>query len=227
MSLTLFARPNGVTELIAVYLFLTIYFYLNEKKNLYLLIPLGLLVIIYINYLGKNAIKMLPVYETWFMLDLKQFGFDNLNVSTYNLKICLNLTEQEILNLNRTNSPKSSLSFWICSFIYSPIEVIKIAFLRVFVVLSGYKPSYSMAHNLFVLFTLTPIYVLFIFGLIKDFNLKKFYILCSILLILISISIYYVDGDNRVFTAFLPLILIISSGGLNFFLKFIFKKTND
>ena len=166
---------------------------------------------------------MMPVNETWFLHDLKQFGFKNLNVGVNNLKTCLGLTELEISNLNNINSPKSSLSFWICSFFVSPIDVIKIIFLRIFVVITAYKPVFSVTHNIFSFLTLIPLYFFFIIGFFTKINLKKIYILISLILVLISISIHYVDGDNRVFTAFLPLVFIISSGGFFIFLETIKK----
>ncbi len=215
--LVLLARPHGISFVVSLFIFLIIQNKLNHKINLIIYFLFLVFLSIYINYLGSGNI--IPIFESWRMEDLKQFGYNLPLINDQSLKICLNLSDKELNNFSRENSPSTSLGFWACSFFNNPIDVLKIFLFRVFVSLSFYKPVFSFAHNIFSFLTLIPIYLFFLFSLIKFYNQKINFIFIAILLILFSSCITIVDGDNRVFSAVLPIIFIVSSGGIAFFFK--------
>ena len=215
--LTLLARPHGISFIISLFIFLIIKNKLNHKINLIIYFLYLVFLSIYINYLGNGNI--IPIFESWRMEDLKQFGYSLPVINDQSLKICLNLSDKELNYFSRENSPTTSLNFWACSFFNNPIDVLKIFLFRIYVSLSFYKPVFSFAHNIFSFLTLIPIYLFFLFSLIKFYNQKINFIFISILLILFSSCVTIVDGDNRVFSAVLPIIFIVSSGGIGFFLK--------
>ncbi len=215
---TLLARPHGIAFMISFFIFILLN---NKNQNKKLIYPLYLIWLIflffYLIYLGNGNI--IPIYESWKMEDLKQFGFTLPTINHESLKNCTNLTEHEIQNFSRENSPKTSIGFWACSFFYNPIDVVKIFTYRIFAILSYYKPTFSFKHNLFSLFSLFPIYIFFIISIIKFYNLKINFILSSIILLLLSSCITIVDGDNRVYSAVLPLIFIVASGSISYYFK--------
>ena len=215
--MVLSARPNGI----GIYLSLVIFMFLNylqfkNKNYLFLLTCTSLIFVFYFFYL-RTGLGLIPIYETWFMEDIKQFGFIIPEIKTINLSKCLNFTNDEILNLSRENSGKTNLRFWACSFYYNPIDVIKIFSYRAFAMLSYIKPVFSAKHNIFSLFTLLPIYIFFIFSLIKYYNLKLNFIFLSIIIFIFLSCIAVVDGDNRYFSAIFPTIIIVCSGGISYF----------
>ena len=221
LILGLTARPNGISELISVYIFLIIfYFFLNKKISLLIFI-VGIPIIYFILLFLSNSMSIMNVYDAWNLTEMHEFGYKNLqlNLGTQNFEKCLGLSSDQIINLNQDNAPASNLNFWICSILASPIDVIKIFIVRFFVTLSFYKPILSLKHNLFSLLTLLPLYIFFFIGFFNDFKLKKIFILLSLILVLSTISIHTVDGDNRVFSAFLPFVFILASGGFVILIK--------
>ena len=215
------SRPNGISEIVSVYIFL-ILFYLKINKNISFFIFLaGIPIISFLLIYLSKSMSIQNIYNAWFVTELKEFGFENekLNLPTKNFENCLGLTKNEIQNLNSDNAPISNINFWICSTFTSPIEVLKIFMTRIFLILSFYKPVLSAKHNFFSLITLIPMYILFLIGFFKNIHIKKIFILISLLLVFATIAIHTVDGDNRVYSSFLPFIFIISSGGFFYLLK--------
>ncbi len=220
--LVLTARPNGIAiyASLIVFIFITsIKFY--NKRYFYLLFISIFTIVLYFFYLSAG-LSLIPIYETWFMEDIKQFGFNIPKLGTYNLSVCLGFSDSEIANLNRKNSGVSSLSFWFCSFLNNPIDVIKIFSYRVFAMLTYIKPVFSFKHNIFSVITLLPLYIFFLIALIKFYNLKINFIVISIIIYIFLSCITVVDGDNRYFSAIIPIVIIVSSGGINYFFE-IFK----
>ena len=204
-----------------MYVFLIIfYLFYNKKISLGILI-LGIPIIYFLLIFLSNSMSIQNVYDAWYVTELKEFGFKTtkLNLSTTNFASCLGLSENDILNLNNQNAPKSNLYFWLCSLFISPMDVIKIFITRFLLTLSFYKPILSNKHNIFSLISLIPLYILFLVGFFCNFKLKKIFIIISILLILPTIFIHVADGDNRVFSAFFPFIFVLASGGFTILLK--------
>ena len=221
LILGLTARPNGISELISVYIFLIIYyFFLSKKISLFIFI-IGIPIIYFILLFLSNSMSIMNVFDAWNLSEMHEFGYVNLklNLGTLNFEKCLGLSSDQIINLSPDNAPASDLNFWICSIIVSPIDVIKIFIFRFYVTLSFYKPILSLKHNLFSLLTLIPMYILFFIGFFNEFKLKKVFILLSLVLVLSTIAIHTVDGDNRVFSAFLPFVFIVASGGFVIVIK--------
>ncbi len=221
LILGLTARPNGISELISVYIFLIIYyFFLSKKISLFIFI-IGIPIIYFILLFLSNSMSIMNVFDAWNLSEMHEFGYVNLklNLGTLNFEKCLGLSSDQIINLDQNNAPASNLSFWVCSLITSPIDVMKIFIVRFFVTLSFYKPILSLKHNLFSLLTLIPLYIFFFVGFFNEFKLKKVFIMLSLILVLSTIAIHTVDGDNRVFSAFLPFIFILASGGFVILIK--------
>ena len=215
------ARPNGISEIISVYIFLIIFYYFYNKVISFFIFITGLPIIYFLlSYLG-NSMSIQNVYDAWFVTELEEFGFKTkkLDLSYVNFSKCLNLSDKQLINLNAHNAPNSNLKFWICSMITSPIEIIKIFTVRFFLTLSFFKPILSLKHNIFSIITLTPIYIFFLIGFFNEFKVKKIFIVLSLILVLSTISIHLSDGDNRVFSAFFPFVFVLASGGFIVLLK--------
>ena len=220
LILTFTARPNGITEIISVYIFLSIFYFYINKKIAFSILIFGILIIFVLLFYLSNSMSLMNVYDAWYVTERIEFGFNNnLELNTNNFKACLGMTNAEIQNLRPHNAPNSNLNFWICSLFSSPLDVMKIFVHRFFIAISFYKPVLSIKHNIFSIFTLTPIYLFFLIGLFYNFKLKKLFIILSLFLALSTISIHTVDGDNRVYSAFLPFIFILASGGINIVMK--------
>ena len=220
LTLAFTARPNGITEIISVYIFLFIFYFSINKTRALSILFLGIPIIYSLLFFLNNSMSIQTVYDAWYITEMQEFGFkNNLELKTNNFKLCLGMTPSEISNLNHENAPNSNLNFWICSLFTSPLDVIKIFFVRFLITISFYKPILSLKHNMFSLITLIPIYIFFFIGLFYNFKLKKIFIFISLFLALSTIAIHTVDGDNRVFSAFLPFVFILSSGGIYIFLK--------
>ena len=214
------ARPNGVTEVISVYIFLFIFYLSINKTKAFSIIILGIPIIYLLLIFLNNSMSIQNVYDAWYITEMQEFGFkNNLEYKNNNFKVCLGMTPTEILNLEHENAPDSNLSFWICSLFSSPLDVIKIFFVRFLITISFYKPILSLKHNVFSLITLIPIYIFFFIGLLYNLKLKKIFIFLSLILALSTVAIHTVDGDNRVYTAFLPFVFILASGGIYIVMK--------
>ena len=219
--MVLSARPNGIGIYLSLVIFLFSKYLQFKNKDYLLLFFFSFFIFITYFFYLKSGLSLIPIYETWFMEDIKQFGFVIPELNTTNLSKCLNFTDEKILNLNRENSGKTNLSFWACSLYYNPIDVIKIFSYRAFAMLSYIKPVFSTKHNIFSVLTLFPIYVFFIFSLIKFYNLKLNFIFLSLIIFIFLSCIAVVDGDNRYFSAIFPTIIIVSSGGISYFVKLV------
>ena len=220
--LTFTARPNGVAELISIFIFLTYVYYSKSRITSLMIGVLGIATIFTgIKYLSY-AMGVNNVYDVWNISELGEFGYTKYIPNQKILIECTNFKNLELLN--KDNSPPSSLDFWLCASLNAPLDVIKIFLLRFFFMMSFFKPVLSFKHNVFSLATLIPLYFFSIVALLHNFNIKKFYIILTLMLLFISVSLHGLDGDNRVYSAFLPMIFILSSGGLTRIIsKFFYK----
>ena len=121
------ARPNGISEVISVYIFLIIFYFFYNKKTSFLIFVSGIPIIYLLLIFLSNSMSIMNVYDAWYLTEMKEFGYElDANLGNKNFSYCLGLSSTEILNLNQNNAPKSDLNFWVCSIIISPLDVLKI-----------------------------------------------------------------------------------------------------
>lgn len=99
----------------------------------------------------------------------------------------------------------------------NPVIFLKAFLMKVVYLLTGYRPYYSFAHNVFSTAWMFAIYILFTLGLInsKNRNVRIFSLLLVVLTCLLT-GVSTVDWDNRFFIPMFPIIALSAGGGACF-----------
>lgn len=124
---------------------------------------------------------------------------------------------------------KPSIEKMVMFIILNPVYFLKLACLKVWYLLSGIRPYYSVVHNLFTLLWLSTIYLCSTIGWSKISNLElKAFILCVFLINCSLIAVSSIDWDNRFYMPMVPGFVLLSGKGLLDTLNYVFlKKSNS
>jgi hypothetical protein len=98
---------------------------------------------------------------------------------------------------------------------HNPAFLAKMAFWKIAYLVTGFRPYYSLMHNLFTACWLVFIYVLFFFGIRKSVNLSlNVFIIAIIFLNCIIVGFSTIDWDNRFYIPMEPGIVLMAGAGL-------------
>lgn len=205
----MFTRPTSVVVLVGVVVYLLFYYQKDIVKSskfsrwslfvLLLLIALAGATLLFqkwnftVDYLTGNVVTYMDTLE----------GKDNY-YSSLQLKNDFDYTEKYELAV-----------FNMMDFVFHhPIYFLKLAVLKVFYLLSFYRPYYTSIHNLYNAVWLAFIYTGFIYGFIKEKSKPiKAFTLTVIITNCALIAISTVDWDNRFFIPMEPVIVLYAGYG--------------
>jgi len=214
--LILLTRPSGVIILMGC----LAYFIYNYKKEIRLLDYkkklIGILILCFLGVGGATAL-----FQHWDFSENYKIGniityMDTLKGSPLYVKnLHIPLSKEEISQLEEHSLGILNMADF---FVQHPLYTIKTGFLKVFYLLTFYRPYYSATHNLYNVFWLIVIYGSFIFGLIKS---KKHPLKAFVMTVIVGncflIAISAADWDNRFFIPMEPGIILFSGYGLWYF----------
>ena len=215
LILSVMTRPTGVLSLAGVAFFL-----LSRYREALLQRPplgVGVLIFLSLSFLAGAYVML----NEWDFTDQYIRG----NIITYMDVIegqphyhnSLRFDTTDIVLPDPSESPVEKIIFFI---VKNPLEFGSAAVLKVFYLLSFYRPYFSTLHNLYTVAWLTLIYSLFYFGLksVPDKSIRS-YCLAVIIANCLLVAISAVDWDNRFYLPMQPAIVLLAGGGGSYLLK--------
>ena len=205
-------RPNGILFVFSL-IFCTLYFLIEYKKKVFLILFLITLLI-----LAIPTIHLINEY------------FENLNLikslnkgiiwgwSFENNKICKeSCLSSELINNNFPNTLLGYLQFILVNF----YDYFKIFFFKIFWLIIRVRPYYSDLHNYYIIFFDLIFYLGFVYGYLKrpKNNFSINFIISFIILSMILVGLTFADWSGRYSLYFLSFIMIFSSYGILIFIK--------
>jgi hypothetical protein len=108
----------------------------------------------------------------------------------------------------------------------NPLHFIKIASLKIWYLMMGIRPYYSISHNIYLVVWLVTVYSMAIMGW-RNLNNKpvKGFVLSTVVINCLLIGISTIDWDNRFYIPMAPGIVLLAGGGAAHFLTMISKST--
>jgi 4-amino-4-deoxy-L-arabinose transferase-like glycosyltransferase len=213
IGLTLLAiliRPTGVIIIIGVIVFLLNYHWetLHQKPIL--------------KYSVFACLFIVAIAGAYFMFNLWDFTdqYRKGNIITFAdiLKednklnsTSLRLDVSDVDFANQDERPLFKIVYFIS---HNPLHLLKSACIKIWYLLSGTRPYYSIAHNAFTFLWNTIIYLLFYFGWRKsELKSVRIFSLTVIVMNCALIGMATVDWDNRFYIPMEPGIVIFAGGG--------------
>lgn len=205
----LMTRPTGVLVIVGVAVFLlTRYHDMLRSRPLVSAVTYSFLTIAFIvggwamlnewdftdQYVKGNIVTYMDVIEGQPLYDA------SLRLDTANITLP-----------DPSKSPVEKIVFFMVD---NPLHFAKAAMLKVFYVVSFYRPYFSTMHNLYTLIWLSIVYVLFYLGIrrIEDSPVKNF-VIAVIIANCLLVAISAADWDNRFYMPMQPCIVLIAAGG--------------
>ena len=106
----------------------------------------------------------------------------------------------------------------IDNFDNSILDYLRLFIMRIIYYFSNWRPFFSLYHNLFIVFSLIPVYILAFIGLLS-FNKRnigfKIFLIFTILTFTVFIMITFVNWHGRFLAVILPAIIILSGYGID------------
>ena len=209
MILSVMTRPTGVLSIVGVTFFLLSHY----RHALSQSVALRFSVLFFLSLaFVSGAYVML---NEWDFTDQYIKG----NVVTYMDVIEGQPHYHESLRLDTTGialpdpskSPVEKIIFFIAE---NPIRFAKAAVLKVFYLVSFYRPYFSTMHNAYTLAWLSLVYILFYFGF-RSMPSSPIRSYCSAVIIAncLLVAISAVDWDNRFYLPMQPAIILLAGGG--------------
>ncbi len=203
-----FTRPTGVITFVGVVSFFLYYYWqqIMAKPVLKFGIPVLLLLI----GLGGSYI----MFSRWDFSKQLKAG----NIVTYMNQIEGTPLYEESLHLPSNNidlgDPDSHPMLKMASYVFfNPGHFVKTASLKIWYLISFYRPYYSTAHNFLTMSWTFLIYILFFFGFRNTLHPIKVFAATVIIVNCALIGIATVDWDNRFFIPMEPGIVLLVGGG--------------
>ena len=214
LILSVMTRPTGVLSIVGVTFFLLSHYRDALRQN----IPLrfSLLLFLSLAFISGGYLML----NEWDFTDQYVKG----NVVTYMDVIEGQPHYHESLRLDTTGialpdaskSPVRKILFFI---IENPVQFGKAAVLKVFYLISFYRPYFSTMHNTYTVAWLALVYFLFYFGFRSVGNPMRSYCLAVIIANCLLVAISAVDWDNRFYLPMQPAIALLAGGGGVFFVQ--------
>jgi hypothetical protein len=203
-------RPTGILLVVASCIFLMAY-YRNSAKPV-------LKIVIGIAFAAVSCLGAYYMFTHWDFTRQLNVG----NIVTYMDVIKGNPLYSETMRMDTTNlkipendkHPLEKMAYFVVN---NPVHFVKAGILKIFYLLAGVRPYYSVTHNLFLITWFTFIYILFFVGWRSNsvFPIKMF-VLSAVVVNCILIGIGTVDWDNRFYIPMAPGIVLLAGGGAAF-----------
>ena len=209
LILSLMTRPTGVLSIVGV-----VFFVLSHYRELLRRSPpvkISLFV----------CLTLMFVSAAYFMLNEWDFTDQYVkgNIVTYMDVIEGQAHYHESLRLDTTGialpdfagSPVQKIIFFIVD---NPLQFGKAAMLKVFYLVSFYRPYFSTLHNLYSLVWLSMVYWLFYFGFrLSGKHPIRSYCIAVIIANCLLVGFAAADWDNRFYLPMQPAIVLLAGGG--------------
>ncbi len=215
LFLLVFIRPTGILIVVASCIFLmTRYNHLTQGKPM---LRIGILIgFVVLSYIGARQ-----MFTHWDFMSQLRKG----NIVTYVDLIedgsldtgSLRMDTTGLTIANDGDHPMDKLLFFAFN---NPSHFTVAAFRKIFYLLAGVRPYYSVYHNVFIVLWLLVIYSMSFLGWRANANLPVgMFVLAVILANCVLIGIGTVDWDNRFYIPMAPGIVLLAGGGVADILK--------
>jgi hypothetical protein len=209
LAILMLIRPTAVIIIAAVFVFM-----MKKHQGDFRSKPF-LKWAILICFLGLALIGTFLLFYLWDFTEEYVKG----NIVTYvdtlkspDLNEQLRIQPSDLSLLKSNQHPLFKISSYI---INNPVEFAKTATLKVFYLVSGYRPYFSLSHNLYTAMWLTFIYICFFAGILELKLAPISFFACSAIFFnCLLIGISTVDWDNRFYIPMEPGIVVVASGGV-------------
>ncbi|HTJ53251.1 MAG TPA: glycosyltransferase family 39 protein [Cyclobacteriaceae bacterium] len=219
--LSILIRPTGVVIVISIIVFLLNYHWETLCKKTVL------------KYSVFSCLLIIAVAGAYFMFDLWDFTdqYHKGNIITFAdiLKednklnsASLRLDVSDVDFAKQDERPLFKIAYFIS---HNPLHLLKSACIKIWYLLSGTRPYYSMTHNVFTFLWNTIIYVFFYLGLRKsELKSLKIFSLTVIVVNCALIGMATVDWDNRFYIPMEPGIVVFAGGGVSLMIQQVLSK---
>lgn len=215
LTLGFFTRPTGVIPIVGVIFFLLTYYWdaISEVKGLNVILITGIAVF------GLFAADSMFLH--WDFTDEYIKGnivtYMNRSEGTPLYEPSLRLNTSELIIPPVESRPILKMVAFVSN---NPLHFLKASALKLWYLLSGVRPYYSNIHNVFTITWMLIIYVLFVFGWRQLANKTiRIFVLSTILINCLLISISTVDWDNRFYIPMEPAIVLVAGAGAAYVLQ--------
>jgi len=216
--ITFFTKPTGIALGIAIFVLLVLkHKEYILKTNKWLLYTFAILILLASYLLINRMLQTFTLIENYLIGEIV-FGITTLPnyPSLKTLTIDVNVSDLSIPTTDHSPIARNLL-FFICN----PVFFIKLASLKLFWYLAHVKPYFSFIHNFFIAISLYPFYLLFGISFRKesiDYAMKGFFF-TIVLMNCIIVSLTSEDWDGRFIIPILPVLFIVASPQLAFYLR--------
>jgi hypothetical protein len=209
LLLTAFSKPTGVVILLSLTGTAYVYFWVRSKT------PQWFKVVIFVLGLSLIGFLLNIMLETFLIIENYQLGEIVYGVSRLPYKAEYNgliLPVPELKTLSDRYPPLVKLFHFIFfNFDYWCLLFIK----KVSYFLLHVRPYWSLKHNLYNIFILTPIFVLAIWQIINTKFIIRFFAFAYLGSHILIVGITTVDWDGRFFLPLIPIIILFAAQGIN------------
>lgn len=209
LLLALLIRPTGIILVLGTVGFVISFYWHVLKSNLRLLFSLA------------TVFVLLGSLSAYYLLTVWDFSdqFIRGNVVTYVDLVGndFDTTGLRVMpgNVNYITQYDDPVWRTLMFVYYNPVEFIHAGVLKIFYLLTGYRPYYSLLHNIFTACWMLLLYTAFAFGIssIKNSTIKIF-VIVTILANCLLVGISSVDWDNRFYVPMEVAVVFVSSVGV-------------
>jgi len=201
----LFLRPQGFLILLSISFTIFIFFKFNKNYNFTLKLLTIFCFFLFFLFFTNIGINHYNLIESLSRGIIWGYSFDTSSIC---LKECISgFTNPELYEKN---------FFGLLLYINDNFFIlVKVSIYKIILFLSGWRPYYSLLHNLFVLSFHVPMYLLFCiyFLRFKKFDQLEIFTLIYIFLSTIFIGATFADWSGRYVMYILPFVMIYASKG--------------
>lgn len=205
----LLIRPTGIILVLGAVGFMIAFYWHIVRSNFKLLISLT---IVFVLVSSLSAYYLLTVWDfsdqfirgnVVTYVDIVGNSFD-----TTGLRIMPGNTDY----IKRYDDPVFRTLMFVY---YNPVEFMHAGVLKIFYLLTGYRPYYSYFHNFFTALWMLILYTGFAFGISQIENVAiKIFVIVTIVTNCLLIGVSTVDWDNRFYIPMEVVVVFVSSVGL-------------
>jgi type IV secretory pathway VirB3-like protein len=209
LALTAMSKPTGVVIILSVTGTAYMYFWRRSSTPQWFKVVILVVVFLLIGFLLNLML------ETFLIIENYQYGEIVYGISTLPQKEYYNSLTVTVPELN-TLSDQYPPIVRLLHFIFFNFYFWCLLFLnKVYYFLLHIRPYWSLKHNLYNLFILTPVFILAIRQIIKTRFFVRFFACTYLGFHILIVGITTVDWDGRFFLPLVPIILLFAAQGIN------------
>lgn len=208
LILNLFTRPTGIVIIVGTLAFLIHYYWHDLRRDL-IVMAIGIPVLVLLTYWSADH-----MFSRWDFTEQYVRG----NIVTYMDGIEGNELYSEDLQIDTAGltipQGKPSVMKIVYFMVNNPVHFIKAACLKIYYLMTGIRPYYSVVHNIYILVWMLLMYTLYCMGWCSTTKKSiRFFTLVVVILNCSLIGISTVDWDNRFYIPMEPGIVLLAGGG--------------